>query len=203
MPSLRLGQKTRASDLEPAIGLFETASIAVGFEATDAVLKAAPVRVLWARTVTPGRFVCLFTGEVEAVRSALRRGLEIAGDAVIDQLFIPSLHRGVIPAIAAPRAELRDQIDAVGILETRTVASAIDAADRAAKTGQIDLLEIRLAMHIGGKGVVTLTGEVSDVEAALGAGATAAGERSALETTVAIPKPAPELLAHLLDGAGS
>lgn len=201
--SLRLGADLASAEFDPSIGLIESASIARGVEITDAVMKEAPIRVLWARTVSPGKFVCLFTGEVDEVRAALRRGLEVGGDSVVDDLLIPSLHAGVVPAMRSPRREWEDEVDALGVIETRTVAAAIGAADAAAKMGHVALLELRLAMHIGGKGFVTLCGEVSDVSEALAAGAGLADGRGALVRTVLIPKPAPGLARLLLSGAGS
>ena len=201
--NLRLGADTAPADVDPAIGLIESASIARGVEITDAVMKEAPIRILWARTVSPGKFVCLFTGEVDEVRAARRQGLEVGGDSVVDDLLIPNLHAGVVPAIRSPRREWEGEVDALAVIETRTVAAAIGAADSAAKTGHVALLELRLAMHIGGKGFVTLCGEVSDVSEALDAGAGVAAERGALVRTALIPKPAAGLAGLLLSGAGS
>ena len=75
----------------PCIGLLELASIAAGYETTDALHKEAAVSVLQARAVTPGKFVILFTGSVEDVSSALRRGLEIGADTLLDSLYIPNI----------------------------------------------------------------------------------------------------------------
>ncbi|MBM4430546.1 MAG: BMC domain-containing protein, partial [Chloroflexi bacterium] len=40
--------------MEPAIGLIETNSIAIGIKVGDAMVKRAPVNLLEARTVCPG-----------------------------------------------------------------------------------------------------------------------------------------------------
>ncbi|HZM00035.1 MAG TPA: BMC domain-containing protein, partial [Planctomycetota bacterium] len=85
----------------PCIGLLELASIAAGFEAADALRKEAAVRLLGARPVTPGKFVILFTGPVEEVASALRRGLETGADVLIDSLFIPNVEPTLLALIEA------------------------------------------------------------------------------------------------------
>ena len=56
---------------------------------------------------------------------------------------------------------------AIGIVETFTAASAVVAADTAAKTALIELVEIRLAKGMCGKSYVIMTGSVSSVTAAV------------------------------------
>lgn len=189
----------------PCIGLLELASIAAGFETADALRKEAAVRLLRARPVTPGKFIILFTGPVEEVSSALRRGLETGADVLIDSLFIPNVEptllalverdsRGAAgaagatgaPGIASPAPIA---LDAVGIIETLSVASTIRAADIASKTATLQLVGLGLAAGIGGKSYVTFTGEVGDVGVALEAGAADAERAGMLVRRVLIPRP--------------
>jgi microcompartment protein CcmL/EutN/microcompartment protein CcmK/EutM len=155
----------------PCIGLLELASIAAGFETADALRKEAAVRLLGARPVTPGKFVILFTGPVEEVASALRRGLETGADSLIDSLFIPNVEptllalieatRGRRPATGAAGAPIA--LDAGGIIETLSVASTIRAADIASKTADAAARGPRSWRPAsGGKSYVTFTGEVGD-----------------------------------------
>jgi microcompartment protein CcmL/EutN len=190
----RLGGSLPPRFTEPAIGLVESASIAKGYEIADAVAKVAPVRVLWARTASPGKFVTLFAGDVEAVRSAHARGLEVAGDALEDEMVIPNVHSTLLAAIGGPR---RVRMDALGIVETRTVATAVLAADVAAKASVAELVEVRLAMHLGGKGFFTIAGDVGDVEASVAQAAEVARTRGVLIREVVIPKVSQELLEHV------
>ena len=53
------------------------------------------------------------------------------------------------------------------LIESATNAAAVVAADTAAKTALIDLVEIRLAKGMCGKSYVILTGSVSSVTAAV------------------------------------
>ena len=57
--------------------------------------------------------------------------------------------------------------DALGVVETTTVASAIHAADAGVKGADVRLVEVRLADGLGGKGIVLYSGLVADVEAAV------------------------------------
>jgi microcompartment protein CcmL/EutN len=59
--------------------------------------------------------------------------------------------------------------EALGIVETTTVAAAIDAADAGVKAAEVDLGVIRLADGLGGKGYLLFSGVVAEVEAALDA----------------------------------
>jgi len=179
----------------PCIGLLELASIAAGFETADALRKEAAVRLLGARPVTPGKFVILFTGPVEEVASALRRGLETGADSLIDSLFIPNLEPTLLALIEATRgaggaaAGGPIALDAVGIIETFSVASTIRAADIASKTAVLQLVGLGLAAGLGGKSYVTFTGEVGDVGVALEAGAADAERAGMLVRKVLIPRP--------------
>jgi microcompartment protein CcmL/EutN len=121
----------------PSLGLIETASIAKGYEVADAVVKQSPVRLVWARTASPGKFVTLFVGEVEEVRQAMARGLEVAREAREDDVFIQNVHPHLLEAVKGPR---KVEVDALGIVETKTVASALLAADAAAKTSAAELV---------------------------------------------------------------
>ena len=58
-------------------------------------------------------------------------------------------------------------ISALGILETYDAASIIEAADQAAKTAIVDVIELRIAKGMCGKSYMLLTGEVSAVEASI------------------------------------
>lgn len=174
-----------------AIAAVETSSIAQGVVAADAMLKTAEVELLESTTLTPGRYWVLIGGEVATVRASHRRGVEVAADTLLDQLFIPQLHEGVLPALRGLVGSGDD--DALGILETLTAASAIVAADTAIKAARVTLRDLRLANGIGGKGVVTLTGAVSAVQAAVEAGRADALKRGLLARSVVIPRLDPQL----------
>lgn len=174
-----------------AIAAIETSSIAQGVVAADAMLKTADVELLQSTTLSPGRYWVLIGGEVAAVRASHRRGVEVAADTLLDQLFIPQLHEGVLPALGGVVATGLD--DALGILETLTAASAIVAADTAVKAANVTVRDVRLANGIGGKGVVSLSGTVSAVQAAIDAGRADALKRGLLARAVVIPRLDPQL----------
>ena len=183
--------------LDPCIGLLETCSVARGVEVADAVLKEASVEMLFATPVHPGKYVMLFTGSVNDVRASARRGAELAGPDLVDQLVIPQIHDQIVPLLRRKGGRINGQLDALGVIETTTVASSIAAADIALKTSSVDLLDLRIANGLGGKSFFVLTGEVSDVRSAVAAGAGAAQASGMLAREVVIARPHPELTMHL------
>lgn len=179
-----------------AIGLLEFNSIAKGIEVTDLMMKAAVVELLFSKAVCPGKFILLVTGDVASVNSSIETGIENGGSFVVDQFIIPNIHPQVIYAINGISSI--DEMNALGVLEFFSIAAAVSAADSAVKTAQVDLIEIRLGVGIGGKSFVTLTGDIGSVSEAIEAGARTAYENGMLVHKVVIPSPRKELLHNLL-----
>lgn len=184
---------------EPTIGLLEFSSVARGVLVTDQVVKRAEVRVLFARFVSPGRYVTMFTGSVESVRSSLAIGVEVAQDALVDQLFIPAVHDGLLGALTVP-VEV-PELDAVAVVETSTIAAAIEAADAALKRSNIALIELRLARGLGGKSYFSMTGALAEIETSLAAASEVARKQGRLVETALIPRPHPDMT-DVLGGHG-
>ncbi len=89
-------------------------------------------------------------------------------------------------------------LEALGIVESFSVASLIEAADAAVKTARIRLIEIRLAMALGGKAFVTMTGDVAAVRSAVDSAAAVCSERGLLVNKVVIPNPRKELVKEIV-----
>ena len=178
------------------IGLLELNSIASGIVVADAMLKKAPVQLIEACPVCPGKYLVLIAGEVAPVEDSVSAGLQTGGEKVVDSLILPQVHEQVIPAIHC--LTQIETLEALGILETFSVASCIVAADAAAKAAAVELIEIRLAKGLGGKAFFTLSGDVADVEAAIEAGCHCAAREGMLLNKIIIPAPHPDLADKLL-----
>jgi microcompartment protein CcmL/EutN len=179
-----------------AVGIIEFTSIAKGIEAADTMLKTSDIRLLASRTICPGKHMSLISGDTAAVYSAIEAAEALAEREVVDHFVIPNLHEQVIPALEG--MPLPGEMKALGIIESFSVASLVEAADTAAKTADVHLLEVRLAMAIGGKGFVTLTGDVTAVRSAVEAGAAKVGEKGLLVNKVVIANPRPEIVRDLI-----
>ena len=179
-----------------ALAAIETSSIAQGAVVGDAMVKTAEVELLDARPLSPGKYWVLIGGEVGPVRAAFRRGVEVAGETLLDSLLIPQIHETVTAALAG-RSQQPDH-DALGVIETLTAAAAIVAADHAAKAANVVVRDIKLANGLGGKGFVYITGSVSDVQAAVDAGRADATKRGLLTRSVVVPRLHAQMKAKVL-----
>ncbi len=176
---------------EKSIGLIELSSVAAGFQVADTMLKAANVRLILSRTICSGKYMVLIGGDTAAVQSAVESGAAAANGCLIDQFVIANVHPDVFTALG--RTQPVEPTGALGILESFNVATLIRAADASAKAANVTLLEIRLAMALGGKAFFTMTGDVASVESALLAGREVITEMGMLVNAVLIPRPHPDV----------
>lgn len=176
-----------------SIGMVECTSIAIGHEVEDAMLKAGEVELVLARTICSGKFAVMVQGDVGAVQAAVEAGRDEAREGIIDSFVIPSVHPDVFPALGQSMTLDPAKVGAMGVIETFSAASAIEAGDAAVKAGNVQLFRIYLAMAIGGKGYVQVTGDVAAVEAAVADGVAVASKKGLLVARAVIPRPRPEL----------
>ena len=180
---------------DPAIGVLELNSIARGIICTDAMAKAAPINVALSQTICPGKYLVMISGDEDPVRESMEIGRHYAGNYLVDDILIPNVHEQVVPAVSAVQ-ELSG-LNSVGIIETFSVAGTILAADAACKAAEVKLIEVRLANGLGGKAYFTMSGDQSDIEAALAAGV-AVLEPAMLVREEIIPAPHQDLESILL-----
>jgi microcompartment protein CcmL/EutN len=173
----------------PAIALIEFDSIATGIRAGDAMVKRAPLTFLRTGTVQKGRYLVLIGGDTASVEESLEEGLGVGGEEMVDKVYLPHVHPTVFAAVQGVR-QLGDY-ESLGIIETSTVASIIRAAD---------LLEIRLANGMAGKGLALVTGKVADVEMAVSIGTEVIGERNLWTRNTVIPSLHGEMAADIAAG---
>jgi microcompartment protein CcmL/EutN len=181
---------------EKSIGLIELSSIAAGFEVADTMLKAGNVRLLLSRSICSGKYMVLIGGETAGVEAAIAAGAEAANGCLIDSLVIANLHPDVFIAIG--RTQPVQPNGALGIIESFNVATLVRAADAAAKAANVQLLEIRLAMALGGKAFVTMTGDVGSVQASVAAGRAVLAEAGVLVNSVVISRPHPDVYREVI-----
>jgi microcompartment protein CcmL/EutN len=179
-----------------SIGLVELTAIARGIEAADAMVKAGGVALVFARPVCPGEFIVRVHGDVGAVKASIAAGLGMGAERVVNHLIIPRVHPDLLPAIGGTQPV--GDVAALGVVEFFDIASAITAADAAAKAGRVTLMEVRLGLGIGGKSFFKLTGEVADVKAAVGAAIGAATTGGQVVSHCVIPAPDPALFRELV-----
>jgi len=181
----------------PSIAVVELASIARGIRTTDEMCKKAEVSLQESAVICPGKYLIVISGPVGPVDEAYRKGLDVGGQAVVDELFLPNAHSQLVPAMRACAPV--DDVDALAVVETFAAASAILAADASCKKAAVDLIELRLARGMCGKGMYTMTGSLADIEVAVQAGRDIIDTSSGmLLRTEIIANPHPDLIERLL-----
>ena len=168
-------------------GLIELTSIAQAYITLDDMVKMAPIDILKAEAVNPGRFLIIISGDVASVESAMNKALETAGESSFDHTLLRNLHEKVLQAVG--KAHEPENWDAIGLLETTSVVSAVEAADYAVKIADVEVVEIVTSNEAGGKGLLKLNGPVGDINYAIETVAEKAREKDRLFRAVVIPGP--------------
>ncbi len=149
-----------------ALAVLDFAQIPAGLDATDAMLKKAPVAFFRSGTVTAGRYLTLIGGTPASVEEALAEGLARAEGHLLDHLYLADVHPRLLDALEGRRGE--DGTGALLILETATASSVVLACERALKGTLVDLVEVRLSdAGLAGKGLALFRGDLHELEAAV------------------------------------
>jgi microcompartment protein CcmL/EutN len=179
-----------------ALGMVETNSIPKGIFAGDAMLKAADVTLTAAQTACAGKYIVIVSGDVAAVKESVEAGRAAAEETLVDSIVIANIDKQVIAAISA--CVSIDSFEALGIIETFSLASAIICADAAVKAADIQLIEVRLGRGLGGKSFITLTGDVAAVKFAVETAKSIEEAEGMVARTEVIPSPHPDIIKAVL-----
>ena len=148
-----------------AIAMVEYLTVATGIQAADTMVKTAEVELIEAEVVCPGKYIVLISGDLSAVRAAVDNSKAQHPNKLIDSFVLGNPHEAIFPAIYGTTEVENPR--ALGVIETYSAASIIVAADVAAKTSLVDLIEMRIAKGMCGKSYLLMTGEVAAVTAAI------------------------------------
>ncbi len=173
--------------MNKAIGMVEYKTVSSGMRAADRMVKTADVDILEASTVCPGKFLVLISGELSAVRAAVDAAATHDPEPLIDSFVLGAPHDSIFTALYGT-ADVGDP-EALGVLETFSSSAAIVAADIAAKTALVELIELRLARGMCGKSYLLLTGGIAAVQAAIDRAQSGAGENGMFLDSAVIPHP--------------
>jgi microcompartment protein CcmL/EutN len=179
-----------------ALAAIEFISIARGIEATDLMMKRANIHVVYSRVICPGKYITVLTGSVSEVKEALTVGLQVADGSVVDSVLLTNPTVEIFSALS--QTSRVGKIEALGVLETFSMCSSIEAADTAAKQAKITLIDLRISIMLSGKSYITITGSLSGVESAMQTAVEKVREKGALVAAVTIPNPSAELDSFLL-----
>jgi microcompartment protein CcmL/EutN len=177
-----------------AVGMAEFKSIVIGIEAADKMIKAADVDVMMTKTVCPGKFVVMLSGNVADVRESINFAVDSMRDSLLDYFIIPNIHESILDAFK--KSHKSTFYNAIGAMEFNRVASGVKALDVVLKAANVKLLKLNFGGGISGKCYFIVDGLVSDVEEALLA-AEQKTDINRLMHKIVIPNPTAELLENL------
>jgi microcompartment protein CcmL/EutN len=170
-----------------AIGMIEYLTVSTGIQAADMIVKTAEVDIIEAHTVCPGKYIVIVSGDLSAVNASIEASKNSFEKKLIDSFVLGNPHESIFPAIYGA-VDIKDK-RALGTLETFSAASIIVAADEAAKTSDVELIDIRIATGMCGKSYLMLTGDIAAVEAAINKASSAVGENGMLLDSSVIANP--------------
>ncbi len=176
-----------------ALALVEFNSIAHGIAFADQMTKGGDIKLLDNYPTCPGKHVAIISGDTQAVKEALMKGLESGNDFVLEHTVIPNIDPQVLNgAMGIPAASAKD-IDALGIVESYSIIKTVEAADQAVKESKVLLVEMRLGKALGGKGYFIITGEIGAVTSATRKAAEFLAAETNLVAYRIIPAPSDEV----------
>jgi len=178
-----------------AVGVVELKSIAEGIKACDGALKAANIRLVSAHPSCPGKYEIVLTGSISNVTASIDYIRDSFSQYIIDSSVMGRIDENVVKALFGTQPQAGK--GALGVIETFSAASAIKAADLAVKSANVELYDLRISRGMGGKGIVLLTGDVSDVTAAVEVGGAYAKDQGLLHSSSVIAAPHEELWKQL------
>lgn len=176
--------------------MVEYKTVSSGIRAADLMIKTSSVEVIQASVICPGKYIVLITGDLSAVKASVDAAKVQNGEQLVDSFVLGNPADELFPAIYGGVAV--ENAKALGVLETFSVPSTIIAADTAAKTSDVTLIELRLARGMGGKSYVLITGDVAAVTAAIEHARSVVAEEGMLLDSTVIPSPDKELWASIL-----
>ena len=182
--------------INKALGMVEYQTVSAGITAADLMIKTANIEILQATVICPGKYITLISGELSAITAAIDAAKVQLGDKLTDSFVLGNPHEDIFPAIYGGANV--ENAKALGILETFSTPAVIVAADTAAKTSDVTLIELRIARGMGGKSYMLLTGDVAAVTAAIESARVKIGDDGLLLDSSVIPNPDKSLWASIL-----
>lgn len=179
-----------------AIGMIEFKTVSAGITAADQMVKTANVEILEAQTVCPGKYIALIAGDLSAVNAAVERAKLTREDELIGNFVLGNPDESIFPAIYG--SSHIEHVSALGILETYDAASIIVAADIAAKTAIVELIELRIAKGMCGKSYMLITGEVAACEVAIEKAKMAVADKGMFLDSSVIAHPDEQIIKSIL-----
>lgn len=149
--------------MNKSIGALEFRSISKGIEVSNEIVKKASVEIIYFKTICPGKFLVIVTGDEGEVNEAIDYGISLSDTALVDSFKVHAVSTPIIQGFKN-KYDSKEVTGALGIMETNKVCAGIKALDAALKASDVKLIKMHLAFGIGGKLVYVITGTLSSIE---------------------------------------
>ncbi len=182
--------------MNKAIGMVEYKTVSSGITAADLMIKTSNIEIIQSSVVCPGKYITIVTGELSSVTASIDAAKVQLGEQMVDSFVLGNPSDDIFPAIYG--GTVVENAKSLGVLETFSVPSMIVAADTAAKTSDVKLIELRLARGMCGKSYMLLTGDVAAVTAAIDHAKSVVGNEGMLLDSTVIANPDKDLWSSIL-----
>ncbi len=183
--------------MHPGSGvIIELSSIAKGYFILDQCLKAAKVHIIEASSVSPGKFLILLKGDVNAVGKAYDSALMSGNKEIIDSALIPTLNKGILDALYG-LSKVEANKAGIVVLETTTLTSMLLGLHNiAAVKKDIQFIEVKPGRGLGGKSIGFITGNITDLYESLEIFLRVTKQNGSFIEGQVISAPHPDFLSH-------
>ena len=82
-----------------AIGMLEYLTVSTGVQAADMILKTAKVSIIEAKTVCPGKYIVIFSGDLSSVNASIEASKKAHAENLIDSFVLGNPHEDILSAI--------------------------------------------------------------------------------------------------------
>ncbi len=147
---------------QTALACLELSSIARGILVLDQMVKRAPVRIRHRGRHSNGKYIILFDGDVASVEESYEAGMEAAQSHLVDHMMLATVHPQITDALSGNYR--KPSGDAVLLAELTQVASILERLDATLKLIEANLVDLQLAMGIGGRGYFAVEAPLFDIE---------------------------------------
>ncbi len=183
------------------LGIVECKSIAHGVALSDSMLKGADVELIRSGTICPGKYMIYLAGDRASVQVAISiaksKNIKLVGSFVISNIS-PQIIKAFGYKINLDEKPDKNNISALGLVESSAVAACIEAADFAIKKADVHLGKIVLGQGLAGKAYFVLVGDLESVQTAVDEAKKILDKK--LIEAVVIARPKTEVIKNLMGG---
>lgn len=147
--------------------ILELSSIAKGYFVLDHCLKSTKVHVVEASAISPGKFIILLKGEIDAVGTAYNAALAVAKNEIIDSALLPNLHKGILDALYGLSKVEADKNGVVVVETSSLTAMLVGLHNITSQQKRVQFIEVRPGRGLGGKSTAFFTGAAEELKISL------------------------------------